>query len=48
LLKLNKDVFFSEFKYFPHGFLNYDIKNFFPECALITDTITKEIEKYVE
>ena len=48
LLKLNKDVFFYEFKYFPHGFLNYDFKNFFPECALITDTITKEIEKYVE
>ena len=48
LLKLNKDVFFYEFKYFPHGFLNYDFKSLFPEMSLITETIGKEMEKYVE
>ena len=48
LINLNKDVFFYEFKYFPHGFLNYDIKIIFPELSLITDRIIKEIEKYVE
>ena len=48
LLKLNKDVFFYEFKYFPHGFLNYDFKSLFPELSLITETISKEIEKFVE
>ena len=48
LLKLNKDIFFYEFKYFPHGYLNYDFKSLFPECSLITDKIIKEIEKYIE
>ena len=48
LLKLNKDVFSYEFKYFPHGYLNYDFKTLFPECSLITDRIYKEIEKYTE
>ena len=48
LINLNKDVFFYEFKYLPHGFLNYDFKIIFPECSLITDRITKEIEKFVE
>ena len=48
LLKLNKDAFFYEFKYFPHGYLNYDFKTLFPECSLITDRICKEIEKYTE
>jgi hormone-sensitive lipase len=48
LLKLNKDIFFYEFKYFPHGYLNYDFKSLFPECSLITDKVIKEIEKYIE
>ena len=48
LINLNKDVFFYEFKYLPHGFLNYDFKIIFPECSLITDRITKEIEKFVD
>ena len=48
LLKLNKDIFFSEFKYFPHGFLNYDFKMIFPECSLITDMISREIESFVK
>ena len=48
LLKLNKDIFFYEFKYFPHGFLNYDFKMIFPECSLITNMISKEIEAFVK
>ena len=46
LLKLNKDVYFYEFKYFPHGYLNYDFKMVFPELTLINDIIMKEIEKF--
>ena len=48
LLKLNKDIFFYEFKYLPHGYLNFDIKTIFPELSLITDKICKEIERFVE
>ena len=47
LLKLNKDVYFYEFKYFPHGYLNYDFKMVFPEMTLINDIIMKEIEKFI-
>ena len=46
LLKLNKDIYFYEFKYFPHGYLNYDFKMVFPELTLINDIIMKEIEKF--
>ena len=48
LINLNRDVFFYEFKYLTHGFLNCDFKIIFPECSLITDTIIQEIEKFVE
>ena len=47
LLKLNKDIYFYEFKYFPHGYLNYDFKMVFPEMTLINDIIMKEIEKFI-
>jgi len=47
LLKLNKDVYFHEFKYFPHGYLSYDFKMVFPELTLINDIIMKEIAKFV-
>jgi len=47
LLKLNKDIYFYEFKYFPHGYLSYDFKMVFPEMTLINDMIMKEIEKFI-
>ena len=48
LLKLNKDIFFYEFKYLPHAYLNFDVKTIFPELTLITDRICKEMESFVE
>ena len=48
LINLNKDIFFYEFKYLPHGYLNFDFKIIFPELSLITDIINKEIEAFIE
>ena len=47
LLKLNKDIKMIEFKYFPHGFLNYDIKMMMPEAAVINEMVIKEMEKFI-
>lgn len=48
--KCNKafvDCEFVEFKYFPHGFLNYDYSFIMPQASKCTEIISEEIEKYV-
>ena len=47
LLKLQKDVYFYEFKYFIHGFLNFDYKSKFPECSIIGERIIEDMRKYI-
>ena len=47
LLKLNRDIFFYEFKYLKHGFLSFDYKILFPELSLISEIIIREIEAYI-
>ncbi len=47
LLKLKKKVKMIEFKYFPHGFLNYDIKMMMPEAAVINEMVIKDMDKYI-
>lgn len=36
-----------EFKYFPHGFLNYDYFFIMPQASRCTDMISEDIENYV-
>ena len=48
LVKLNVDVTMKEIKYFPHGFLNYDIPNMMPESGIATDIIVEEMEKFIK
>jgi len=48
--KCNKafvDCELVEFKYFPHGFLNYDYSFIMPQASKCTDIISEEIEKNV-
>ena len=48
--KCNKafvDCELVEFKYFPHGFLNYDYSFIMPQASIYTEIISEEIEKYV-
>ncbi len=42
---LEKDVKLCEFKYFPHGFLSYDIPLLLPEASVANEYIVNEIEK---
>jgi hypothetical protein len=37
-----------EFKYFPHGFLSYDLPLLFPEAGVTNDAIIAEMEKFLE
>jgi hormone-sensitive lipase len=48
LLNLNKNVSMMEFKYFPHGFLNYDIKLIMPEAAEINQIVLEEMNKFIK
>ena len=47
LLKLQKDIYFYEFKYFIHGFLNFDYKSKFPECSAVGEKIIEDMRKYI-
>ena len=47
LTELKKEVKLIEFKYFPHGFLNYDVPNMMPEAKIGNDVIIKEMEKVI-
>ena len=44
---MKKKVKMIEFKYFPHGFLNYDIKMMMPEAAVINEMVIKDMDKYI-
>ena len=46
-LKINKKCQLKEFKYFPHGFLNYDYPFIMPQSAKITDIISEDISKFL-
>ena len=48
LLNLNKNISMTEFKYFPHGFLNYDIKLMMSEAAEINEIVMKEMNKFIK
>jgi hypothetical protein len=45
---LDKDVELIEFKYFPHGFLSYDLPLLFPEAGVANETVINEMEKFLE
>lgn len=45
LTTVDKDVKCYEFKYFPHGFLNYDHPHMLPESAIGNDIIIREMDK---
>jgi hypothetical protein len=36
-----------EFKYFPHGFLNYDFPLMMPEASVANEFIIEEIKKFI-
>jgi hypothetical protein len=42
---LKKDAKIIELKYFPHGFLNYDVPMMMPETSVATDIIVEEMTK---
>jgi hormone-sensitive lipase len=42
---LEKDVKLFEFKYFPHGFLSYDLPMMLPEASVANELVIDEIEK---
>ena len=37
-----------ELKYFPHGFLNYDVPMMMPDAGIANDYIIKEMRKFIE
>jgi acetyl esterase/lipase len=45
LTKLDKKCKLFELKYFPHGFLNYDVPHMMPEAKIGNDIIIEEMEK---
>jgi hypothetical protein len=45
---LEKDVKLVEFKYFPHGFLSYDLPMMLPEASVANDMLIKEMEKFLD
>ena len=47
LVKLGKDVKYTEFKYFPHGYLNYDFPIMMQEVSKANDMIIQEMEKFI-
>ena len=47
LLKNKVDAFLYEYKYFPHGFLNYDLPLVMPEAAELNKQILMELEKII-
>ena len=47
LVKLGKDVQFTEFKYFPHGYLNYDFPIMMEEVSKANDMIIEEMDKFI-
>jgi hypothetical protein len=44
---LGKDAKLCEFKYFPHGFLSYDLPLLLPEASVANEYIVNEIEKFL-
>jgi hypothetical protein len=45
---LGNDCELVEFKYFPHGFLSYDLPILFPEASVTNDVVMAEMEKFLE
>lgn len=45
---LDKDVKLIEYKYFPHGFLSYDLPMMLPEASIVNDLIIEEMEKFLD
>ncbi len=37
-----------EYKYFPHGFLSYDLPMMLSEASIVNDFIKDEIEKFIQ
>jgi hypothetical protein len=37
-----------EFKYFPHGFLSYDLPMMMEEAAIANKLVIEEMEKFIE
>lgn len=48
LVDLGVDATMKEFKYFPHGYLNYDISMMMPEAAIANEFIMNEMEKFIK
>ena len=47
LVKIGKDVHYTEFKYFPHGYLNYDFPIMMQEVSKANDMIIEEMNKFI-
>ena len=47
LVKIGKDVHYTEFKYFPHGYLNYDFPIMMHEVSKANDMIIEEMNKFI-
>lgn len=47
LTQLDKECKLYEFKYFPHGFLNYDVPMMMPEAKVGVELMMREIEKVI-
>ena len=47
MMDQNLDVKLYEFKYFPHGFLNYDMPNLIPEVSELYQYILNEMEDLI-
>lgn len=47
LIKLNKEAKMTELKYFPHGFLNYDVNMLMTNAALANDIAMKAMDSYI-
>ncbi len=48
MTKLEKNCKLFELKYFPHGFLNFDVPGMMPECKIGNDIIIEEMEKIIK
>jgi hypothetical protein len=42
---LKVDAKYTELKYFPHGFFNYDYPMMMPEASVATDIFIEEMKK---
>ena len=47
LISLGVDAQMKEIKYFPHGYLNYDIPIMMPEAGIANELIINEMEKFI-